>query len=357
MKENKQNIIIVKRKEKLNNSIIIKEKNVLGIEILRIILCFTVVLDHLYINTNFDKFHFIIYYHIPCFFIISFYFNYKTFISFNIKKIKGRLERLFIPYFCWSIISWIINVIYFEIFNIEGFHSFKYLLIHLINGHQFNYSLWFQNIISLITILFLIIIFIFRKNFISILLILNLVAYISQYTGFNYNFFINNFTINSSATFGRFAEAIPNAVAGFFLAYIDLLKKSNKYKYIYFYMSIIVLLFITKYHEFDNIKTFKYGGIRLNIAAISLFIIFSLLPFEKIKNRICIKIIKQITSYTGGIYFMHRLFGYGHLCRKYIPPIEKGNFLGCIIIYLICYIISFIMSIFLKNTKLRHLFS
>ena len=96
MKENKQNIIIVKRKEKLNNSIIIKEKNVLGIEILRIILCFTVVLDHLYINTNFDKFHFIIYYHIPCFFIISFYFNYKTFISFNLKKIKGRLERLFI---------------------------------------------------------------------------------------------------------------------------------------------------------------------------------------------------------------------------------------------------------------------
>ena len=233
MKENKKNMIIIKKKEKLNNSIIIKEKNVLGIEILRIILCFSVVLDHLYINTNFYKFHYIIYYHIPSFFVISFYFNYKTFISFNIKKIKGRLKRLFIPYFYWSIISWIINVIYFEIFNIESFHSFKFLLIHLVNGHQFNYSLWFQNIISLITLLFLIIIFLFRKIYISILLILNLVAYIFQYTGFNYNFFINNFTINSSATFGRFAEAIPNAVTGFILSYFDIIKKSNKYKYIF----------------------------------------------------------------------------------------------------------------------------
>ena len=356
MKENKKTLVIIEKK-KLNKPIIIKVKNVLGIEILRIILCFTVILDHLYKNSNFHRFHYIIYYHIPSFFVISFYFNYKTFISFNIKKIKGRLERLFIPYFCWSIISWIINLIYYGIFKIECIHSIKSLLIHLINGHEFNYSLWFQCIISLITILFLIIIFLFKNKYNIILLILNIVAYISQYTGFNYNFFINNFAINSSATFGRFAEAIPNAVSGFILAYFDILYKSNKYKYIYFIMSIIVLLFITKYHEFDNMQSFKYGGIRLNIAAISLFIIFSFLPLQNIKNGMFIKIIKQITSYTGGIYFMHRLLGYGHLFSHYITPIKKGNFCGCLIIYFICYIISLIMSKLFRNTKLIHLFN
>ena len=81
-------------------------------------------------------------------------------------------------------------------------------------------------------------------------------------------------------------------------------------------MSIIVLLFITKYHEFDNIKTFKYGGIRLNIAAVFLFIIFSSLPLQNIKTRKCIKIIRQITSYTGGIYFMLGLLGYEYLCKN-----------------------------------------
>jgi hypothetical protein len=207
------------------------------------------------------------------------------------------------------------------------------------------------------TILFLIIIFLFRKHYIIILLILNLMAYISQYSGFNYNFFINNFSINSSATFGRLAEAIPNAVTGFILAFFELLNKSKKYKYIYFILSILALLFLTKYHEFDNLKTFKYGGIRLNIAATCLFIIFSFLPFQNIKNKKFLKMIEQITSYTGGIYFMHRLLGYGYLCKKYIPPIKNGNFLGCIIVYLISYIISFIMNKLFKNTKLRHLFS
>jgi len=88
------------------------------------------------------------------------------------------------------------------------------------------------------TLLFLIIIFLFKKYYISILLIFYILAYISQYTGFNYNFFKNNFTVNSSA----FAEMLPNAVTGFFIAYIDILNKSNKFKNYSFYMSIIILL-------------------------------------------------------------------------------------------------------------------
>ena len=347
----------IKRKRKNNNNPIIKTKALLGVEILRVILCFTVVLDHLYQNTNFQKYHYIIYYHIPTFFIISFYFNHKTFCSFNIKKIKGRLERLFIPYLCWSIISWMINVIYFEVFKIKCIHSFKYLLIHFIDGHQFNYALWFQNILILMTLLFLIIIFLFRNYYIIILLIFYIIAYISQYTGFNYNFFKKNFTVNSGATFGRFAEMLPNAVTGYFIAYIGILNKSNKFRNYSFYMSIIILLLLTKYHGFDYIKTFKYGGIRLNICALCIFIIFSLLSLQNIKNRLFIRIIKQITSYTGGIYFIHRLLGFGHFCKKFFQPIKKGNFLGCIIIYLICYIISLIMSALLKDTKLRHLFA
>lgn len=54
---------------------------------------------------------------------------------------------------------------------------------------------------------------------------------------------------------------------------------------------------------------------------------------------------------------MHRLFGFGYFSKKYIKPIKKGNFQGCIIIYIICYIISLVMSAIFKDTKLRHLFT
>lgn len=46
-------------------------KKLLGIEILRVILSFVVVLDHLYKGKNFRNYYYIIYYHIPTFFLIK----------------------------------------------------------------------------------------------------------------------------------------------------------------------------------------------------------------------------------------------------------------------------------------------
>jgi peptidoglycan/LPS O-acetylase OafA/YrhL len=80
------------KKEKNNAS-----KRIIGIEILRMYLCFRIVLLHYYSSKN--KFinkirrnHF----QVPCFFFISFYFLYPTISTKNISKMKLRLERLLI---------------------------------------------------------------------------------------------------------------------------------------------------------------------------------------------------------------------------------------------------------------------
>ena len=70
------------------------------------------------------------------------------------------------------------------------------------------------------------------------------------------------------------------------------------------------------FNSIPELKTFKYGGIRLNIAASCIFFIFSLLPIEKIKNKTSIKLIKHITSYTGGIYYMHYFIPHYHWTTK-----------------------------------------
>lgn len=330
-----------------------KKQNILGIQILRVFLCFMVVLDHLYSG---NKYIYLLYYHIPTFFNISFYFTYNTLISYNIRKIKLRLERLFIPYFIYSIISWIIYNIYFFVLKVKCKHTIKDFIINIIDGHQFNYVLWFQNNLILLTLLFLIIIFIFKNKYLLVLLLLAILAYILQYTGINYYFFKKNFNLLTAATFGRFAEAFPNAFTGFLLSKIDKQINLKKYYKKFLFISTIILIIISKYHTFDNIKTFKYGGIRLNLAGICIFIIFFSLPFENLRNKKIIEIIIKITSYTGGIYFIHRLVGYGYICN-HISFIKKRTFAGCIIVYLICYTISAIGAKIFKNNKLKHIFS
>lgn len=332
-----------------------KEYN-LGIGVLRVILSFMVVFDHFYSKKKKKRFLYCLYYHIPTFFLISFYFTYKTLISFNINKIKIRLERLLIPYFSWCIISWIINIIYYYIFKKESNYSLKVFIINLINGHILNVVLWFQNILILTTFLFLIIIFIFRNNYFLILNALGLFCYILQYSGINYKFFIKKVSIHFRLTYGRFAEAFPNALTGFFLASIDIIQKCTVKKQSVIIFSLIILIIISKYKVFSGLKTFKYGGIRLNIAAICIFLIFSLIPFQTIKFNIFIKIIMHISNYTGGIYFIHHLVGDGYLCKS-ISLLKKYTFFRCIIIFFISYILSFIGMKIFKKTKFRHLFA
>lgn len=336
-----------------------KKKDInIGIRILRVCLSFTVVMDHFYNIEKLQKFYHILYYHIPTFFLISFYFTFKTLTSFNIDKMKLRLERLLIPYFSWCIISWIIKNIYFHIFKRECRHSLIDFVINLINGHIFNVVLWFQIILILLTIIFIIIILSFKTNYFLILQILYFLSYFLQYSEINYTFFRNNFDSHSRSTFGRFVEALPNAITGFFLSSIDIIgsikKKNFSIKVIFF--SLITIILISKYEIFGNIKTFKYGGLRLNIGAICIFLLFSLIPGKVYRYSLVNNFILQITNYTGGIYFIHYLIGTGYLFRA-INIIQKGTLLSCFIIYLISYIICFISLKFLGNTKLKHLFN
>lgn len=175
----------------------------------------------------------------------------------------------------------------------------------------------------------------------------------------NYKFFRNNFSIHYRLTLGRFAEGFPNAVTGFYIASKNLTKILRNNARITIINSIIILSFITKFNVFSDIKTFKYGGVRLNIASICIFFIFYLLPFRQIKNKFLINIIKQLTSYTGGIYFIHNLIGRGYILRKILSILEikRKSLLECIIVFFISYIICFYGMKLYGRTKFRHLFT
>ena len=326
------------------------EKNYV-IEILRVIITFSVVLYLFYNRKKKKNFSYILYYNIPTFFLLSFYHSYDMFATFNITKIKLRFSKLFFPYIWWSFIAFARNNIYFYIFKRKCFHSLYFFFHHLLNGHILIPSFWFQNILTLTTLLISIIVFLFKNNYILILQIFYILSYQIQYSGQNYSFFKKNSTFHYRLTYGRFLETFPNAISSFLIAASNFTTKLKMYKFKTIILSLMVLIFISKYHYYDILLGFKYGGIRRNIAAILIFFIF-FLPLDKIKNTKIKKLLDIITSYTAGIYYIHDIVGTGFYI-KFILGNKIYTLLGNIIIYLRSYMLCMFINKYIGKTKIK----
>ena len=115
--------------------------------------------------------------------------------------------------------------------------------------------------------------------------------------------------------------------------------------------SVLFLYLISNYYIFSIINGFSSSGIKQIFISFFLFTFFSLLPLEYLNSKILF-IIKQITKYTQGIYCLHFLFQY-YMKLKFD---KKGSLIGCIILYIISYLISFIGFSIFNKTKLKFLF-
>jgi hypothetical protein len=328
----------------------------IGLAILRPILAFLVIVTHCYnhnlyqgilklLYINSQKIHF----HIRIFIIISFYFSYNTLISNDYKKKLKRFERILIPYFLWPIIIYFFNIFLKKIFNIGRNITFTDLKKQFIGGSGFIYSLYFQWSLALLNIFHMLIILLFRKHCIFILIILSIISFNCQYNGINLLYFIK-----CKMPLGRTIEFIPCSVIGFIISYLGIMNCFKKYRLKTIIVCIYICYILIYYDIFIEIKGFGVCGIKMFIFSICIFIIFALFPSEKMKNKIIIKFIKQLTNYTAGIYYMHLSVFY-YTC-SYIKSIKQKTIKGCMINYLICYCISLIGNFFFGRTLLRHLF-
>ena len=341
-----------------------KEKCIydIGLAILRPILAFFVIMTHCYdYNGATGKWREIIIkanrlrYHVPTFFIISFYFSYKTLTSLNYKKIFERFQRLCIPYFLWPIIVFLLNklLLKYSITKKEiTLNHLKNQLLYVTGDMGLN-ILWFQWDLIFITILFIIIIFIFRKNYNFVFILINITSFIYLYNGKNF-FYFSKYTYLKKIVFGRILEMIPYTVIGFLISSSEIINIFKKHRLIIIITCTYLIYFLLNYQIFKDLKGNGYPGFKKFFISICIFIIFAMFPSEKIKNKRLITIIKQITGYTAGIYYTHCLIT-EYICN-YIILIKKRTLKGCIIIYLICYLISFVGILIFGKTKLRHLF-
>ena len=216
----------------------------IGIQILRMIYCFLVVVVHfgkadraLY---NFSWVY--IDFYVTSFFLISFYFSYNTFSSRYIVKIKERFLRLLFPYILWPILIYIRH----NFDNIKQGRITENILkrfyIQYLLGNNIHGILWFLFNLILITLFICIIIFMFKDYHMYALYVVFILVTIYNYTKFH-NEFMNSFHRSPiQHSLEIINETIIFSITGCILASFDLLNcliKLNKYIFIFFLLFFI----------------------------------------------------------------------------------------------------------------------
>ena len=79
-----------------------------------------------------------------------------------------------------------------------------------------------------------------------------------------------------------------------------------------------------------------------------------MLPFDKINNNYSLILLNKITSYTGGIYYIHSKAG--EISKTYFYLIRKQTLEGCFLLYFICYFTCFIGAFIFQKFSLKYLF-
>lgn len=325
----------------------------LGIEVLRCYMSFSIVVLHFlkkeYNTKFFTKFicHCHAFY-VPTFFLISFYLSFNTYRLKNITKLKERLIRILLPYCIWPSFLWIRNIL-INYKNIKFNYSlYKPILFQILIGCEFYRVFWFQFDLIIITIIFSILVLCFDGYTFNILKILGIFFLIINHL------YENKLSIYSQiGSIKLLLKAFVFSVTGLFLSEISILKLLKKKRYIAFKLIIPLIFFISEYFRILQISKI-FQVILIEIIIICSFLIFSLIPFELIKYNIVQKIIKKLTSNTGGIYYIH--CGVRTVFSTYFKIFSIGDFKSCIINYIVCYCICIIGTNLFKNSKLRYLF-
>lgn len=204
----------------------------IGLSILRTFMCFLVILCHFWTANVPDTgwkgwLHFLKGYAVPVFMLLSFFLTEKILISHDKERIIKRFQRLLVPYLCWPLIYWILyNVLDWWKRGSGLGCGISELFWQFLMGHsaRLNGVMWYQFDLMVLTLLFLIILYIFRRKYMLVLCICMMAAWFFQYSGWNKRLF-GGLRFELTYPLGRFSEMVPYAVSGFALAHYKMYRK------------------------------------------------------------------------------------------------------------------------------------
>ena len=338
--------------ERKNIPLNVKNRNI-GIELLRFLLCLWIVIFHCSIIKQEYKKYFNRGFHVPTFFMLSFYFYYPMTLKRAINKIKTRFQRLLLPYIIWPILAIIFDCclkLFASIGIYDHYISFKEYVFQILTGSQFYKIFYFHFNLMFVALILTIISFIFKNKIIMIFEFLGVISLYFHFSGLYKNIFQSHRT-NIRLSVGCLIESFPSALIGFFYSSINLISKIENFKTSSQIVLLLLLYLIFKYDIFIEYEGFMYPNIFLNIfASTILIVLFCSIKFKETKR--INKILEYITKYTGGIYYSHPL-----ISRIFFFFFKiKKTYYSFSFIYIISYFICFFGNKLFIKSEFKYLF-
>ena len=325
-----------------------KQKNY-GLSLLRIWMCFEVVLCHFWTVQETEKFNIFLETRnlaVPIFFLMSFLLTGKTMVGKLDKlRVKKRLYRLVCPQIVWSVLYFIVYYLLDLKWNLGLENGIKDFVLQLFFGHTINQTMWYQVDLIIITIIMLCIFGLCKeKTGIFLITILGVLSVYLQYSGWNVATF-GNLPREISYPLGRITESVPFVIVGTLISHYNIEKilEKERWKMLIVLLAVIVTMF--KVTIFVTPEGFQYSGMYNICMSSAMVMAFYLLPLAKLPEM-GKKVIEFVSKYTLGIYCIHRLIRnlMSYLLYPHIAIVTPGTFSECILIFIVSFIVVFLIG-------------
>lgn len=337
----------------INNKPEIMKTN-LGIQLLRILLCYWIVTVHCsYIKLKHQKYLFRGF-HVPTFFFLAFYFYYPMLSERNIIKITKRFQRLLIPYIFWPSIKLALIKLPTKLFDFRKYKllTLKDLLKQFIIGLPVHGLFWFHFNLIFESLFFAIISFLFKSKFLQITHFFAIFFIYLHVSRIHFNY-LNCFRRKYISNLESLIELSPLSIIGLSFGSINLLKKIKNIPSYFRIILLFLIILIFRYDIFKPIPGFKYPDIFIYTSASLLLIIF-FGSFYLDKSKLITILINNISRFSGGIYYIHTIIS--HFSINGISFTNNKNYFSAFLIFIICFFICFLGNRLFKNNNLKYIF-
>lgn len=325
-----------------------------GIDILRVWMCFEVILMHFWRYTpsdgneilNFMKvFRCFEQVAVPCFMFISFLLCAPLLNSSDSdnRQIHRRIFRIAVPVLLWS-------VVYFLVINLRALAdgcefpvTFTDLVLQILLGHVYNGPMWFLNVLLALT---LTVAGINRtvpcRWRLFVYVVLTAGALVFCLTGLAYRWF-GGLESEISYPLGRYFEMFPFAgIANIlFLSGVKVPEGRLRLRYILILIALCccagISWFIGAPAGFGYGKPFQY------LFTIPLVSLMLMIPFNRFATFMH-RTFTPIAHYTLGMYCLQSLIGdeMNAFCSHMGWP--ENSFAGCVAVFIICFLLCRIIA-------------
>lgn len=334
-----------------NENVAAAKRNV-GIDVLRVWLCFSVILYHFHLDGSWDGIitGIISYprtFAVPVFMLISFILLSRKFADRTPDRaaIGKRLYRLIVPIVFWSIVYFICFRLLFYVGLTNKEMGLEYLLSQLLLGHSINFTMWFLNVLLFLTVLWTIVFSLAgMKSRIISLLVLTAISFYLQYSGL-YSMWFSPLDWDVRYPLGRLIEMIPYMCGGSIIGLVGIPERRRLNVWLVCAVLLIMMIWVYEKEWLPVSGSFGYSGVPVLFLSVVFAAVFILFPFDYvIRNKKLLAAVEFVSKYTIGIYCLHLLVGNitEHLSRRFFP--SAGDFACCIMVFAtglgICHLIA-----------------